>query len=245
MTDDPAPSRSRLAHAVLFLVPATLLALGLYMRTLAEGALAAFMDYETPFAFERAPVPPARPMVQNVVVVLVDGLGLLPSREMRVLGELRAQGADYAARIGLPSLSQPGRAVLMTGAWQEVHGQPTNFKPRPLRVEHLFQTVRRAGGTTALSGMGEGVHKLFQPHVQKTLAFADPPESAPLEVYEAKLQEMTSGAQRIAAEKPTFALLEMLIVDEAGHNLAARRRSTARPRSSSTRSCASSSPRWT
>jgi hypothetical protein len=203
---------------LLLLVPVALLALGLYVRTLAEGAFAAFTDYETPFAFPAVPLPRAKPLTSNVALVLVDGLGLGPSREMRALNDLRPQGADYQARIGLPSLSQPGRAVLLSGAWQEIHGQATNFKPRPLKVEHVFSNVRRAGGTTALSGMGIGVHKLFSPHVGKLVAWDDPPETAPLEVYEATFRKMADGARRLFAERPTFGMAELVVVDEAGHN---------------------------
>jgi hypothetical protein len=211
------PSRPR--PALVLLLPAALLALGLYVRGLAEGAFAAFTDYESPFSFPSEPAAAkARPMSGRVVLVLLDGLGIAPSREMKNLGELRAAGADYVAQIGLPSLSQPGRAVLLSGAWQEVHGQATNFKPRPLKVEHLFQVVRRAGGTTALSGMGDGVHKLFEPHVQQKLAFGEPPETAELSVYEAKLGEMAVGARQVAASDTRLAMAELVLVDEAGHN---------------------------
>jgi hypothetical protein len=210
------PSRPR--PALVVLLPAALLALGFYVRSLAEGAFAAFTDYESPYSFPAEPAPKARPLAGRVVLLLLDGLGIAPSREMKNLGELRAGGADYVAHIGLPSLSQPGRAVLLSGAWQEVHGQATNFKPRPLKVEHIFQVVRRVGGTTALSGMGDGVHKLFEPHVQQRLAFGEPPETAELSVYEAKLGEMAVGARQVAASKTTFAMAELVLIDEAGHN---------------------------
>ena len=73
---------------------------------------------------------PARPSSRQVVVVLVDGLGLAGvARACRSSNELRARGADYDCRIGEPSLSLPGRAVMLSGAWQEVNGQPTNYDP--------------------------------------------------------------------------------------------------------------------
>ena len=212
------PGATPRSRALLLLVPAALIALGLYVRTLAEGAFAAFTDYETPFAFAAAPLPRATPLVSNVAFVLIDGLGIGPSREMPTLGSLRQRGADYTARVGLPSLSQPGRAVLFTGAWQEIHGQATNFKPRPLKVDHLFKNVARAGGTTALSGMGVGVHKLFAPHVGQPISWKEPPETASLPVYDATFRQMAEGARRMFATRPTFGVAELLIVDEAGHN---------------------------
>ena len=44
---------------------------------------------------------------------------------------------------------------MLSGAWQEVNGQPTNYDPRPLRVEHAFTVARRQGLATALAGGGE------------------------------------------------------------------------------------------
>src|SRR5688572_9193696 len=109
----------------------------------------AFTAYETPFAYSSAGEPPARALSPRVVIVLVDGLGLDASRGLPSLDALRARGADFTCAIGLPSLSLPGRAVILTGAWQEVHGQMTNYNPRPLNADHLFRLARRRRLETA------------------------------------------------------------------------------------------------
>jgi len=137
--------------AAIWLMPVALVALSLGARALAGRAWTAFTQYRTPFALRSAAGPPTRPLARQVVIVLVDGLAYNASRAMPFLNELRARGADLECRVGLPSLSLPGRAVLMTGAWPEVHGQTTNFSPRPLPVEHLFLTARRRGLRTALA----------------------------------------------------------------------------------------------
>src|SRR5207245_4367798 len=145
MAAPPRPTR----RGLLILLPAVLIALGLLGRGLAEKAWHAFTTYQTPFAFKNPHAFAPPPLVDRVVIVLVDGLAYHASRAMPFLNELRRQGADAECRVGLPSLSLPGRAVMMTGAWQEIHGQATNFNPRPLPVEHLFQTAQRKGLSTA------------------------------------------------------------------------------------------------
>src|SRR5438093_486541 len=152
------------------LLPVGLLAMGLLGRGLAEKAWRAFTTYETPFAFTNPGARTTPALVDQVVIVLVDGLAYQASRAMPFLNELRRQGADGDCRVGLPSLSLPGRAVLMSGAWQEVHGQATNFNPRPLRVEHLFVTAKRKGLRTALAA-GTGPQTLFGPWVDERLIY--------------------------------------------------------------------------
>src|SRR5918994_1370985 len=137
--------------AATWLLPVALVGLGFCARGLAHSAWNALTGYQTPFALHAPEARATEPLVRQVVVVLVDGLAYHASRSMPFLNELRTRGADLECRIGLPSLSLPGREVLMSGAWQEIHGQATNFNPRPLPVEHLFLTARRRGLGTALA----------------------------------------------------------------------------------------------
>jgi hypothetical protein len=210
-THGPAP------RWAILLLPALLVGLGLLARSLAGEAFSAFTRYDTPFGMAGTDTPAPPPLSRQVVLVLLDGLGLEPSRSLPFLNELRGRGADYDMRIGLPSLSLPGRAVMLTGAWQDVHGQPTNFNPRPLKVEHLFQTARRAGRTTALAA-GKNAHALFAPHVSHPLVFPSHPENAPFARY-AEVHRRQGEDERalLRDTRPDFAYLELHLVDEAGH----------------------------
>jgi 2,3-bisphosphoglycerate-independent phosphoglycerate mutase len=211
------PLRTPAPRWVLLLLPLALVGLGFAARSLASGALSAFMRYETPFGMAGGAAPPLVPLSRQVVVVLVDGLGLEPSRGLPFLNELRGRGADYTCRIGLPSLSLPGRAVMLTGAWQEVHGQPSNYNPRRLKVEHLFGTARRAGRTTALAA-GANAHRLFEPHVAHAVEFPEEPESAPFEHYAGVHRRQGDAALALLRDRrPDLAFLELHAVDEAGH----------------------------
>ncbi len=213
-------------------LPVALVTLALVVRAVAGVALAAFTAYETPFAGLGASaaaggaVPPTDPLSPQVVIVLVDGLGLAASRSMPFLDELRARGADYDTRIGLPSLSLPGRAVMATGAWQEIMGQATNFHVRPLAVESLFTVARRAGLRTGLTG-GRKAHTLFSPGVTEGVVLASEPETAPFDHYLASMRTQAAAAQRVLAGHPGFALVELDAADEAGHGWGAASREYA------------------
>jgi hypothetical protein len=202
-----------------WLLPAALVALGLACRVLAHGAWDALIGYQTPFGLRAPDARASAPLVGQVVLVLVDGLAYHASRAMPFLNELRARGADLECRIGLPSLSLPGRSVLLSGAWQEVHGQATNFNPRPLPVEHLFLTAKRRGLGTALAA-GSDPQLLFSPYVDERVVYPRLPreESVSLDRLAAELLWMGETTRALLREKrPAFFVMDYTIADEAGH----------------------------
>jgi hypothetical protein len=207
---------TRLAGAML----AALLAAGLAGGWVAVRARASFTDYQSPFALAERSRDAAPPLARPVVFVLVDGLRLDASRAMPFLAALRGRGADLACRVGSPSLSMPGRGVLMSGAWSEVHGQLLNFKPRPLAVESLFESARRHGLRTALASDPK-VQTLFAPHVDERLDW--PPESLvegrPLASYLADLPKTTDAAIRLLQERrPDLLAVDLVATDQAAHD---------------------------
>ncbi len=64
-----------------------------------------------------------------------------------------ARGTDGVSRVGLPSLSNLGRAVLATGAWQEVNGVTNNTRYELVAVDSLFSLARSSGLKTAIAGI--------------------------------------------------------------------------------------------
>ena len=214
-----AAQTRRVPRGLLALLPVVLILLGLLGRVLATRAWTTFTTYQTPFAFKNphAVAPPR--LVNQVVIVVVDGLAYHASRSMPFLNELRRQGADSDCRAGLPSLSLPGRAVIMSGAWTEVHGQATNFNPRPLAVENLFQTARRKKLRTALAA-GAGAQTLFGPWIDERIVYRrlDPADSRDLPKLEAELRWMGEETRALLREKrPNLFVLDFSIADEAGH----------------------------
>jgi len=205
-------------RAAVFLIPAALVALGWSARAFAGRAFEAFTFYPTPYSsLARAPQAPGPPLTPRVVLVLLDGLGLQPSRSLPFLNELRGRGASFDCRIGQPSLSLPGRAVLMSGAWQEVNGQTTNYHPHPLEVEHIFALAAGAGRATALAA-GAKAQLLFTPHVGRQAVYPEDLESAPFAHYEQTLRADTAAADALLQATPSgFVFLDLDLVDEAGH----------------------------
>jgi hypothetical protein len=206
-------------RAAVLLIPALLVMAGLSARRVGAGALRAFIHYQTPFGLPPAPARTGPALSRQVVLVLVDGLGLAGARSLPFLGELRARGADYDCRIGEPSLSLPGRAVMLSGAWQEVNGQPTNYDPRPLRVEHAFTVARRQGLATALAAGANGL-RLFAPALSRPVVYPDDAVSAPFAVYEAAQRRQAEEGRALLGAlrgQPALVMIELHAVDESGH----------------------------
>lgn len=211
------PSR----RGAVLLLPVALVALGLLARAAAARAFTAFTDYRPAFVFVPSAAAPSAALTPQVVVVLLDGLGLAASRGLPFLDELRARGASFDCHAGVPSLSLPARAVLMTGAWQEVHGQTTNYHARPLRLDHLFRLAHAKGALTALAA-GEDTHTLFAPHVVHRAVHAEEPETALFAQSEAALRRHVAAAAALMMEQPGFAVLELTLADDAGHGWGSR-----------------------
>jgi arylsulfatase A-like enzyme len=212
------PDRAgRARRLAALLIPAALLALGLFARAAAARAFTAFTAYRTPYTFEPSGQQPGEALSPRVAVVLVDGLGLSASRGLPYLDELRARGASFDCRVGLPSLSLPARAVMMSGAWQDVSGQATNYHPHALGVEHVFTLARRAGLATGLAA-GRNMHTMFAPEVTEKAVYAKEKESDRYEVYAQAMQATVQSAEDLLRRTPGgFVLLDLYIVDDAGH----------------------------
>jgi hypothetical protein len=203
----------------VIVLPVLLVGVGLAARRTAGRALHDFTAYETPFAVPSGDVTAGPARSRQIVVVLVDGLGLGASRGLPFVDALRARGADYDCRIGEPSLSLPGRAVLLSGAWAEVNGQPTNYHPRPLRVAHAFSVARSRGVLTALAA-GTGGLRLFSPEVTREVVYAKNPETAPYARYEWAMRIQEAQARALLSDvrgQPGLVMVELHAVDEVGH----------------------------
>ncbi len=113
--------------------------------------------YASPFK-EKLPFgQPTQPLVQQVVMVVVDGLRYDTSLEMSYLNSLRETGAS-GVMVGIPSpASLSAWTTLISGAGLEINGAPF-LDPehvndiQPIAIDHLFAQVKRAGLTGGLVG---------------------------------------------------------------------------------------------
>jgi hypothetical protein len=99
---------------------------------------------------------PGNPLVQQVVLVLIEGLSYDASLEMPYLGDLREQGFEAPCRGSYPSSSQTAWTTLISGAGPEINDAPLVEIPYEttsyLTVDDLFTEARRANLTTAIAG---------------------------------------------------------------------------------------------
>jgi hypothetical protein len=119
-------------------------------RVIATASWNSVVDYHTPYVLQPR-TPFGTRLVDRVMLVVLDGLRLDQSREMPEINELRAVGADGVSRVGLPSLSNPARAVMATGSWQEVNGVTNNSHYVPPTGRNIFSNANAVGLRVALA----------------------------------------------------------------------------------------------
>jgi hypothetical protein len=108
-------------------------------------------NYRTPYRF-RAELAAGPPLTERVALIVLDGIRADAAETMPFLQELARRGSRGIVHTGAPSLSNPSRAVMVTGAWQEVHGVTNNSRFEPPAVDSVFSLARKAGVSTAVAG---------------------------------------------------------------------------------------------
>jgi len=97
-------------------------------------------------------LPAGEPIAERAVLIVLDGIRLDVSRDMRELQALASRGSSGTSRSVLPSLSNPNRAVFVTGAWPEVNGITNNGRFRPPPIDSLFSLAADANLPRAAAG---------------------------------------------------------------------------------------------
>ncbi len=187
-------------------------------RQIAATAWKSVVGYRTPYTFHQT-LPPGSPLVRRVVLIVLDGVRLDLSQRMPFLNSLRRQGADGIARAGQPSLSNPSRAVLVTGAWPEIHGVTFNSGYSPITVDTIFSLARTAGMKTAVSArfwrtnfvaLGAGAF----PRYPKELHGAEP------DAYVEHQKKSCDGLPELIRNSPAqFLVVDLNAMDDASHDL--------------------------
>ena len=208
----------------ILVIPVLLIVLGLLAHFTALRAWNAFTGYHPPYAFLNPGAVALPPIAPHVFIVLVDGLRFDQSREMNFLNELRRRGADVVCRVGLPSLSLPGRAVMMSGSWQGIHGQLTNYNAHPLSIDTIFLLARKKGLRTALEA-GNNPQKLFAPYVDERVPLPggdDHHLGRDVVKGEHELHQAAASARELIRTKaPNFFEMDFTMTDEVAHDFGA------------------------
>ncbi len=154
------------------------------------------------------------PIVQQVVLVIVDGLRVDAARQMPLLGELRARGAFAVARVTEPTLSPADWTTLVTGAGPELSGAPllnvSADKLRPMAVDNLFQRANQMSLATGL--IGYYTWETLIPAEQRAVSFFTDTADAPGDT------QITEAAVRaLKAVSVDLLVVHFSRVDSAGH----------------------------
>lgn len=105
-----------------------------------------FVPSEMPLVAPTVPdLPPSRPLVRSLTVLLLDGLRVDAAEASQAWTRLAPRGARLRVRTPFPVKSASSRSLLITGAPPEVTGVIGNV-PSPLgEVDHLLRRASRAG----------------------------------------------------------------------------------------------------
>lgn len=128
-----------------------LLALGMAAAWTADRAWKSVTGYQTPYAIE-ADLPGGKAGVRRLVLIVFDGLRADARENAPNWRALAERGVAGVLRTPEPSLSNPARATMVTGAPPEVHGVTNNGKFSPPPVDSLFSVARKSGMPTAVAG---------------------------------------------------------------------------------------------
>jgi hypothetical protein len=119
-----------------------LLLLGVGGALLAQEAWNSVTHYQSEYGIH-ADLPAGPPLTPRLVLVVLDGVRVDAAAGMPHLQALAAKGSSGVAIAELPSLSNPSRATLSTGAKPEVHGVTNNARYSPPPVDSIFSLAKK------------------------------------------------------------------------------------------------------
>lgn len=169
-------------------------------------------SYRSPYV--GAGLPAARPgpaQTKRVVLVIVDGLRSDVSRKMTALERLRQYGSDLVLVTDQPSLSYPDWTTILSGAPQRISGVTTNGFDRRVPVETLLDTAIASGRRTVAVGPKE-LETLFGARRADGAYFRDHEPGRYLST-----DLVLHAIDLTAAHGPSFVLVHLPDIDEAGH----------------------------
>ena len=205
---------SSMARAFLLLVFAA------SALALTYSAWTSITRYQSPYGNVRGGLPAGEPIVARAVLIVLDGIRLDVSNEMRELQALAERGSAGTTRSARPSLSNPNRAVFVTGAWPEVNGVTNNSLFRPPPVDSLFSLAAEAGLPRAAAGSPFWA-RAFGEYLEGNVLFQKKysPRAADTKAIAEWQADQCREAERFLTSRPTGLLVaDITAADAAGHD---------------------------
>ena len=185
---------------------------------LADGSWKSVTSYRSEYVLDRTfEAGPA--LASRVVVVVFDGLSVDSAADLPVFGDLSDRGAPGTLRTTVPSLSNPARAAILTGAWAEVSGVTNNSSFEPVPVQSLFSLARQQGMESMAYGtrfwprafgedLGDGYRRPSRRPVSYEIGEVTAWQDEACQEVSAHLQDSSAN----------LAVVALLAGDDAGHS---------------------------
>ncbi len=195
-----------------------LVALAVGSVSIAEVCWMSVTSYRSAYALDR--LFEAGPALANrVIVVVLDGLRVDRAVGLRAMGALSEQGVSGTMRVTLPSLSNPARAAIVTGAWPEVSGVTNNSDFASPPIQSLFSLAREQGMEISVYGSGFW-RRAFRDHIGDSSASSPSGKASSYETADLIAWQADTCAEATALVRNSSAKLQivgLLAADEAGH----------------------------
>ena len=208
-----------LQRALPVLLVTCLLSLSIGSLLFASTIWKSVTDYQSAYPFH-ADLPAGSPLTGRLVLVVLDGIRVDAVTEMDFLSALSRRGSSGIVRTGQPSLSNPSRAVIATGAWAEVNGVTNNSGYAAPAVDSIFSLAKRAGVPQAAAGsrfwpraFGAYLGDRVLAH-QKGTKIGD----GPSELIEWQQKTCTSDIEFLDKQGHGLIVLDLTAADSAGHD---------------------------
>ncbi len=174
--------------------------------------------------------PSTEPLVENVYLIVVDGLRVDGLEVMPFVSELASRGSFGIKEVEEPTYSRPAYARTITGASSSINGINSNFQARKLTIPTIYDIAVDEGLKTGASAyfwfyeLAVGIpYRTGRDYENRT--FADP--SLPIQYayyyddfdYVYDDEEIFDQGKRIMQEySPNLMLVHSMEVDIEGHD---------------------------
>ncbi len=184
---------------------------------LADASWKSITGYRSGYALDRIfDAGPA--LAERVLLVVFDGLRLDRSAQLPAFGGLATRGGSGILQVPVPSLSNPARAAMVTGALPEVSGVTNNAEFAPPPVQSIFGLAAGHGIESAVYGarfwpraFPDQITSFRQPSIRPTTYDPNDLIAWQMQICNEALDFLTSSGAGIQ-------VVGLLAGDEAGHS---------------------------
>lgn len=183
----------------------------------AETAWLSVTTYRSTYALDRQ-FEAGTALASRVVVVVFDGLRVDRAEQLPAFRSMSRQGASGTMLVAVPSLSNPGRAAIVTGAWPEVSGVTNNSSFDPPPVQSLFGLANSQGVEVSVYGSGFWA-RAFGADIDGRISYpaGKPASFASTDLVAWQDRSCAEAAAVLDRSPAGLVVIGFLAADEAGH----------------------------